>query len=320
MELGRQVKYGIGKGDDAAVTQWLNQLSFEFNPKALYVNNESAYGVLEKTKSATVLRQWAEGSLEHKLTSDSSGLILLGAFGSVATADNADSNASVKDHTFTLTQDIAGQLFTLVRKDSLSTMKHTFTRFGEWSLKMELDKYISFTAAVMARKGSSTTATPAFTEETEFVPKHMTVKTASTEAGLSGASAISALEKFSINVNPNISPDWESGNADPYGFSSDGYDLAFEMTCRYTDTTYEDAYKNGTALAMQIAAENTDVVIGAAAHPKLVLTATRMNINDWTKNEDLNAKITQTMKGVIHFSPADSKSLVGVLTNTTTGY
>lgn len=107
-DLGRQVKYGIGKettaGTAVAATNWINQLSFELNPRSEYVNNESAYGVLERTNSAMVTRRWAEGEFEAKLTANTGGLILLGAFGSVATADNADTDASVKDHTFTINQ------------------------------------------------------------------------------------------------------------------------------------------------------------------------------------------------------------------------
>ncbi len=216
-DLGRQIKYGIGKettaGAAVAATNWLNQLSFEFNPRSEYVTNNSAFGVIERTNSSDVLRQWAEGNFEAKLTPDTGGLILLGAFGSVATADNADTNAIVKDHTFTINQNIAGQSFTLVRKDSISTQAYALARFGEWTLNMELGDYIKYTANMLAKKGATTTATPAYTSETEFVPKHMSVKTATTEAGFGAASNISALESFNLTVNPNLEPDWESGNS-----------------------------------------------------------------------------------------------------------
>lgn len=320
-EIARQVRYGLAKGADAAVTHWLNQLSFSMAPRSEYVTNNSAFGVLEKTNSSQVLRQWAEGTLEHKLTSDSSGLVLLGAFGSVATTDNADTNAAVKDHTFSINQNIDGQLFTLYRDDALKTEKFTAARFGEWSLNMALDDYITFTARIMGRKGTTTTATPASTDETEFVPKYITVKTATTEGGLGAATAISAVESFTLTVNPNIEADWEAGNNAPYGFSSRGYDLSFEMTCRYNNTTYEDAYNNGTQLALQVSAINTDVLIGAAARPSLVVTAPKMYITDWTRNEDdLDAPITQTMTGTIHYSSADARAIRAVLTNVTSSY
>lgn len=323
-DLGRQIKYGIGKettpGTAVAATNWINQLSFEFNPRSEYVTNTSAYGVIERTNSASVLRQWAEGNFEAKLTDKTSGLILLGAFGSVATTDNADANAAVKDHTFTINQDIAGQSFTLVRKDSLSTKAFALARFGEWTLNMELGDYIKYTANVLAKIGASTTATPAYTSENEFVPKHLSVKTASTEAGLSGATAISTVESFTLTVNPNLETDWEAGNAAPYGFTSRGYEMNFEMTARYNNTTYEDAYNNGTQLALQVTATNTDVTIGTAANPKLVITAPKINITDWTRSEDVDAPVTQTFTGTIHYSVADAKALTAVLTNTQASY
>lgn len=319
-DLGRQVKYAIATGSDTAVAAWLNQLSFDLGPKAESVNNESAYGVLERTNSSTVTRQWAEGSLEAKLTSDSSGYILLGAFGSVSTGDNADSNAVVKDHTFTINQNVAGQLMTLYRKDSVASEKFTYARIGQWELSMALDDYIKFTADVMARKGTTSATTPAFTDETEFVAKHFSIKQAANEAGLGAASNISTVESLTLTVNPNITPDYEAGSGEPYGFSSEGYELSFEMTKRYADNTYRDAYLAGTPLAWQITAANTDVIIGAAANPKLVITAPKVTITDWTRNEDMDSVVTETMTGTIHYSASAAKSLTAVLTNTTASY
>lgn len=323
-ELGRQVKYGIGKettaGTAVSATNWINQLAFGLNPMVDYLTNESAYGVIEKTNNSDINHKWAEGTLEAKLTDETGGLMLLGAFGSVSTAANADASGNVYDHTFEINQDIDGQSFTLVRKDGLSTIAYPLARFGQWDLSMTLDDYVRLSAAIMAKDGSSTTATPAFSSETEFVAKHMSVKTATTVAGLSGATAVSSVESFTLSVNPNLRADFQSGSEDPYSFSSEGYDLSFEMTCRYNDTTYEDAFKNGTQLSLEVTAENTDVTIGTAANPALVFTGAKMFITDWTRNEELNAAMTQTMTGTIHYSVDDAYALKAVLTNLVTAY
>jgi hypothetical protein len=323
-DLGRQVKYGLGKestaGTAVAASTWIPQLKFELNPKTDYVNNEASFGVIERYNDSTAIRQWAEGSLEAKLTSESAGHILLGAFGTVANTDNADANAAVIDHTFTINQNTAGQSFTLYRKDSVATNRYAMGRFGKWELNMELDKYVTFKADVLAQKASSTTGTPAYTSETEFVAKHASVKTASTVAGLSGATAIAPLESFTLTVDPNLELDWQAGSTDPFAITSRGYEMEFEMTCRYNDQTYENAYNAGTVLALQVNAVNTDVTIGTSARPGLVFTAPRMIITDWSRNEDLNAPITQSMTGTIHYSVADAYALKAVLTNTTASY
>lgn len=323
-DLGRQVKYGIGKesvaGTAVAPTNSLNQLKFDMNPMVEYVTNDSAYGVLEKENTSDVNRQSSKGSLEAKLTSDTGGLLLLGAFGSVTTADNADSDASVKDHTFNVNQSINGQTFTLVRKDSLSTMQYALGRFDNWQLTMALDDYVKVSADVLAKVGASTTWSPAFTAEPEFVAKHISVKTASTVSGLSGATAVSTVSSFTLTVNANLQADYQAGSSDPYGFSSQGYDFKFEMECRYNDQTFENAYKNGTTLALQVSAVNSDVTIGSAAHPGLVFTAPKMIITDWARTEDLDKPLSQKMTGTIHYSVADSYALRAVLTNTTASY
>lgn len=319
--LGRQVSYGLGIGADVTPSIWLNQLNFSLAPKVEYATNNSAYGRIERTNSATPIRQWAEGSLEHKLTTESAGHILLGAFGTVATANNADVSTTVKDHTFTLNQNVNGQLMTLVSKDELLTEKFTSARFGKWTLNFNLDDYATMTSNVMARTGTATTATVAYPASlTEFVAKHFSIKTAANLAGLAGATNASTVESFSLTVNPNIEPDYAAGSDAPYAFSSRGYDMSFEMTTRYDDTTYRTAYKAGTPLALQVTLKNTDVTIGTAANPGLVLTAPKFNITDWTLDGDPDDVRTQTMTGSIHFSPADAYALRAVLTNTVVSY
>lgn len=319
-ELGRNVKYGIGIGSDVAAAQWFNHLEFGLKPVNQYINNTSAWGNVVRTNSASIARSYTEGSLVEKLTANRAGYVLLGAFGSVSTGDNADTDASVKDHTFTINSDIDGQAITLYRKDELQTLKYTGARIGEWSLEMELDDYIRFNASILAQAGESTTATPAFVEDTEFLAKHFTIKSASTVAGLSGATAVSGVQSFTLTMNPNLEADNEAGSDAPMSFTSRGFELSFEMTCRYTDTTFETAYNNGTDLAFQIGATNTDVTIGTAANPGLVLTAARVNITDWDRTGDLDAPLDQTMTGTIHYSPSDAYALQAVLTNTTASY
>lgn len=320
-QIGREVFYGIGKGADVTASHWINQLSFDFAPKVEYLTNSSAYGVLERTNSATPYRYWSEGSLEAKVTPDNAGLLLLGVFGSVSTADNPDANAVVKDHTFNLTQDMDGQLMTLVMVDEHVTEKYKSARLGETTISFSLDDYLKISSSVMAKKGVTTTATPALQSVlTEFVPKHFAVKTATTTGGLGAASNESTLESFTLTINPNIEADWSAGADEPYGFSSRGYDLSFEMSCRYNSTTYRTAFLNGTELALQITLANTDVIIGTSANPGIVFTAPKFNITDWSLDGDNDSARTQVMTGTIHYSAADAYALRAKLTNTVASY
>jgi hypothetical protein len=323
-DIGRLVKYGLGKETVAntavGASTWISQLAFNLNPKTDYANNEGSFGVIEKTNDSTALRSWTEGSMEAKLTSLSSGYVLLGAFGSVSTAANSDASTTIKDHTFTINQNVLGQTFTFYRKDSISATRFAGSRIGKWELTMDLDKYVFFKADIMAGSGSSTTATPAYVVEPEFVAKHCSVKTATTAAGLSGATAYASIQSFTLTVEPNLETNWQAGSASPESFTSNGYEMKFEMETRYNDQVYENAYKNGTALALQVTAKNTDVVIGTSANPGLVLTAPKMYITDWARKEDLGKPVTQKMTGTIHYSSSDAYSLKAILTNTQASY
>lgn len=323
-DLGRQVKYGFGKetvfGTQVAATSWHNQLSFELNPMSEYVVNNSAYGTIVKTNEADVLRYWSEGSLESKITTGRTGQLLLGAFGTIVTTSNADPSNVVKNHTADINENINGQSFTLWRKDSLASKAYSGARFGEFSVSMELGDYVKHTAAILAKRGVTSASTPVYTDEPEFVPKYFTVKTGSSVAVATASSAVSSVESFTLTVNPNLEADWQSGSAEPYGFSSRGYDITFEMTRRYIDSTYEDAYNNGTDLAVILAMTNTDATIGTSARPSLTFTAPKFNITDYSRTEDLDAPITETFTGTIHYSIADAYAIRAVLVNTVTSY
>lgn len=323
-DLGRQVKYGIGKettyGTGVAATSWINQLSFTLNPVNEYVDNVSGYGNIVKTNNSSIIRKSSAGDFEAKLQSERVGYFILGAFGTVVTTTNADASGIVKDHTANINENINGQSFTLVRKDGIATEQFPGARIGEFSISMELGDYVKVAGSILSKKSATTTATPAFTSETEFTPKTFTVKTAVNVAGLAGATAIAAIESATININPNLELDWQAGSDDPYSISSRGYDLSFEMTIRHNNVTYEDYYRNGTKFALLISAVNTDVTIGTAANPKLTFTAPSVHITDWTRNEDIDSPVTETMTGTIHYSPTDAYALRAVLTNLTASY
>lgn len=314
--IGRQVKYGIGAestpGTAVAASHWINQLSFSVNPVTTTVNNESAWGNNFRTNNTNQVRKHVEGELEAKLTSDTSGIILLGAFGNVNSVATTDTSGDVFAHAFTISEDINGQSLTLVRQDAISTKAYALGRIGEWTLSVELDDYIKYTASIMAKAGVATAATPAYTEETEFLARHFTVNT--------GGANHSTVESFTVTVNPNLEADNATGSNSPYGFSSRGFEASFEMTCRYDDTTFEDAYNDTTQIEMNMLVTDTSINIGTNSHPSLAINASRAFITDWTRNEDNDGPVTQTMTGTIHYSPAEAEALRAVLINTTPDY
>lgn len=322
-DLGRQVKYGIGieatPGTAVTPTRWFNQLSFDLHPVTTTANNSSGWANLVRTNSTSVVRRHAEGSVEAKLTPNLGAIVFAATMGVASTATNADASGNVYDHTINISNNIEGKTFTLVRQDGLSTEAYAGCRFGEWQLTLDLDGYVTYTAAVYGRPAASTAATAAFVDEIEFVASHLNVKQAATAAGLGAAANIATVDAFTLTCNPNIEQDNEAGNKAPAGFTSRGYELSFEITKRYTDRTFENAYKNGTATAWQLNIVNDDETIGTSARAGAVFTAPKCNITDWTRDEsDLDNPINETFTGTIHYSAADQYALRAVFTNTLT--
>lgn len=319
-QLSRQVRYGLGAettpGTQANASAWFNQLKFELNPVNDIATNSSAWGNLVKTNSSTVVRKHVEGSANAKLTPDLGGLVLAGAMGNVSTVANSDASGLVYDHTINLSNNINGKTFTLYRQGETKTEAFTNGRIGKWELSLDLDDYIQYTADLYANIGTAATTTVVDSEDVEFVASHLNVKQATTISGIGSATNQSLLQSFTVTCDPNIDIDKEAGNKNPAGYTSRGYDLKFEAEAYYNDTTFEDAYNNGTFAAFQVTVLNDDEIIGTAAHPKFVLTAPRVSITDWSRDEGkLDDPVTQKFTGTIHYSPADLYALRAVVTN-----
>lgn len=324
--IGRRVGVGIAKEAargtaEAAADYWVRHLSLELNPRAEKVMNTSAVGVLDVNSDSAVTAEFAEGSLEGKLGIDSIGLILLNLFGSVSSVVNADVSGSVYDHTFALTQSNQPPSLSLFRSDPVDDRVWPLAMFDNWELTLELGGYVRFSADVIAKSGAAQAATVAYSDETEFVvPKHATVKQANDLAGLSGASAIATVQSLTLAMNRNNERDHQFGQNDPYDITPRGREITAELVLRYDATTQEDLYLADTKQALEIAIADTDTTIGTAANPALTLTAPKVTYNDFSREDSLDDKVTQTISFTLLHDLTAGYSLQGLLTNLITAY
>jgi hypothetical protein len=323
-QSGRKIAVGLGlesvRGTAVAPAFWNKHLEIDFQQKVDKELNESGLGVLDKFNGTDVVKEYAAGKISGKVGDSTIGAWLSLVFGAKpVTADNADTNPVVKDHTFAQSQSNQPLTGTIALKDTNRDERYAFGAINNFELSVAVGDWLKFSADLLSKKPTNTSNTVAYTAENEFKAKHITVKTAANVAGLSGATA-RQLKEFKVAVARNINDYMAIGSNEPIDFFTQEVEITGDFTELYDTNTDRDAYVNDTDQVMQVTITNSDVTIGAAANPKLVLTFYKTNFNDWSLDQSLGNMTEQTLGFNCLYSLSDAKSWDAVLTNTTASY
>lgn len=326
-QIGRLIGVGVGKettrGTAVAPTYFLPLTSVDFEDKAEVIAREGRKSVLEMSHGGDVVKSWAEGSLEGNIYSLGFGLILYSAFGALSTAANADASGNVYDHTFTFEQstnpNIHQSLTLSVEDNEAGDKEYTNCVVNSLEITAEEGAYVMFTADVMGNSEDAGTETSSYATEYPFRPQDLTFKHASDQSGLSGASA-TGIKSLTLSIEKNVEANWNLGSISPSEFFNKQINATLEIELIHVDDTYRDYWQAGTTRAFEISVVNSDVTIGTAANPGLVITCYEGQIVDWTKNQGNDDIVTETLSIRLDYSDSDSKSIDMVLTNLATSY
>jgi hypothetical protein len=324
-ESGRKVSVGLGKettrGTGVAPTYWGKQLDLDFQQKSDKQMNESGLGVLDKYNEAEVFKDTGAGKLSGKVTDRLFGLLLaLTAGAAPSTATNADASGNVKDHTFTQSQSNTPLTATVAVKDNNRDERYPLASLSSLELNIATGDWVKFSAEFLSKKPTASAGnTVSYVAENEFKAKHVTVKLAADVAGLAGATAI-PLRSMKLSWTKTLDDYMSVGSNDPYDIFLKESEIKGDFTMLFDSITHRDAYLNNTYQVMQVTIQNTDVVIGTAANPKLVLTFYKVGLSDWGLDQGLGNMVEQTIGLQGFYSLSDGKSWGGVLTNLVTSY
>lgn len=322
---GRKVAFGLKKEAvrgtaETAAALWLNHLSLGFYPRAEKALNESAIGVLFKNNDSTTMTKWGEGDFEVKATDINLGYLLHAAMGTVVTSDNADTNPLVKDHTFSFDQSNSPASYTFFRKDDNINEAYALGMVSQLELNSELGKWLQVKGSIITKPATTSTATVTRTNDTEFKPKHMAVRLAANTAGLGAASDIATLQSLRLTVDRAVDRDLQHGTDTPYDISVREIEISGEIVLRHVSDVHRQAFEADTQQAMRISIVNTDVVIGAAANPGLVITLPKVTFDNWQLDQGLGDKVNQTIGFKALFDISAATAMSAVLTNTQASY
>jgi len=320
-QIGRLINIGYaleserGTAESSAVL-WQPKIEFDFNPRADYAVDESGLGIIDGRSDAKVVEKLSEGSFGGIVHSRSMGFLLAACMGTWSTGEVDDSSYT---HSFTRLNTNQHPALTLFVDDENSDEKYALAMLNQLTINAVLKDYVRFSAGFMSKFPASTSSTPAYTAENQFLAQHVSVKFAASVAALTEASDVN-LRAINLTVNKNVE-DWQNlGSNEPADIVNKTFTVGGDMELLFDDETYRDYWTDGDKMACQITIENTDDLIGTESHPKLEISLAPMSFRDWGKNTGQDDITTQTVAFDGNFGITATKTISVDLVNAQSQY
>lgn len=311
--IGRLTSVGIAKegtrGTAVAPVYFVPVRSLDFEDRVDTKDNESGFGTIDAAQDNVVIKQWADGGFEGKIYDLSEGVILRALCGA-APGSVQRAASGVYDHTFTPANNNQHTTLTIAVKEANNDLRFANAVVDTYSFEATLDDYIHRTVSFVAKKGAGASNTVSYTNENEFLPKHMVAKFAAAGAASATIDAASAVKIRSVkfDINKNAEGLQVLGSNDIDDAVNKQLEITGSIEMYYDDTTYKTLYQNGTHQSLRLDVVNTDVTIGSTHNPAIRFEFAEIAITGWEKGFDNNDIVTQTLefKGLLNLTQARS--------------
>jgi len=321
---GRTAAFGLAKEStrgtaEASADVWIPRLSVNLDDKTESINDESALGVLEDSPSADNVKTWAEMSLEGNVRDKSIGHFLLALFGGVATdVDTPETDSNT--HVFNLAQSAQHQAFTLFSKDSVQSYKHALGVLSSFGINAEIGQYVKFNSAFMAKAGATMAdPSPSYVAENLFLPKNITVKYATNQAGLDAGTEVK-VQKMSLNFEKDTEGDMALGDSTPQDFLTKMFSCEGEIELLFDAETFKTQQLANTKIALRLDILNDTDDLGTSVFPQLTFDVYKAHISDFVRNYGNSDLVSATISFKALYSVADAKMVTATLINGQTSY
>lgn len=320
--IGRTADVGIAKEATRGTAEtsadfWLPKVSLSLDDGIEQAMEESSIGVIEDATDAVVVGKYAEGEIEGNIYSESFGLILLSALGSVSTSGPAET--TVYTHTFTVGQSAQHQAMTLFLDDGNQDYAFPLAMLSSLELDVSLGQFAKYTASFRSKVGESDTLTPSYSAESHFLPQHGSVKIASAVSGLTAASALD-VRAVRLSINKNIEDDRKLGSLNQADILNKQFSVEGSVELVFDSETFKTQMLADTAQAMRIRLTNTDVTIGSTLNPQLTIDLSKVKFTSFEKNYANNDIVVATVNFKGLYKLAETDMIEVQLVNLTSAY
>lgn len=275
---------------------------------------QHATGLRDMEFSSVAGKRYSQGDLELLLDSKFAGYFLVGAMGSVSTANVA---GSVNDHTITRNNSNTPQYLTIINDRVIDRQLYPNVAVDELELAVGTDL-----ATVKAKLNGSFPQTTTSGTNTTASGNIMSFKNAQFAFGatVAGAQAAANLapHDFKVSIKNNNDIIHRHGSADAATIVNKGFDIAAEMTLYFENTTDRDTYYNQQKQAASLQFIGNS--IGGGLFESLKVNFYQISIEQLEFETGLDNFYAEKVTFNGEYDNANSKSLDMVLRNTKTLY
>lgn len=232
----------------------------------------------------------------------------------VPTFDNA-----VRTHLFERLNNNTHPSYTLYGVDPVGTYRAAYGMLDTLDLECSVGDYMKLKSTWKAKQEESSSGSPSFTEENEFLATHAQVYFANSIAELDSATAV-GVERVKVTIQKNLEDYQAFGDTDVASIHNKQFAVVGDLTALFNSVTLKDYVINSTKKAMRIEFIS-DAAIGSGSTPRLRIDLASVSFENWERDSDNDALVRQTLGFECEFSVDDSETMHVLLQNTqTTAY
>lgn len=326
--LGEEIQLGVGpesaRGTAVTPSMWIptkKPASFIKEIVTSTIRETRGTGIM--TEGMEIVQTRAVGETELNIRHGSFGYLLKSLMGSVSSSTALGATT----HTFTRLAS-SPQMPSLtfgVAQNGQQDYEYPMGTVDGLNIKVTLSELVSATAKLIAKtENTHADYTPVFDDTLDiyFRPQDVTVKFAASTAGLGAATPI-CIQELNLNMNNNVKPHQCIGGSAINDLMSMGLEITGSLSADYDGpTTYYDTYTAGTAQAMEIKMERTDLAaIGTSAlKPMIKFTFPKVTFGNYKPNRTINDIVKEGVDFTAHFDTTAAAAVTAVIQNAKTNY
>ncbi len=235
-------------------------------------------------------------------------------------ADSA-TYTGVKAHLFERLNSNSHPTFSMYGDNDVSSVYSTYCMIDQFSIKSAVWQYIEFDASMKGKKMVSTSAqSPSYIEWNPFLAKDTLVYFANTEADLNAATNV-CMQTFNLNINKNLIDIQCLGSDDIAEIHNQQFTIDWDMEAIYSSTDLLDYVVDSEKKACRIEMIDTSATaLVTWIYPSIYFDMSKIWFKEWSKSDDLNGIITQSMGYTGQYKSNDLMTIEILLLNSTASY
>lgn len=318
--IGKQIEFGVGveavRGTPKTTAEkWARKVSANIMSKAEKAIDDATRGVLADSDGARIVKKWYEGEIAGIVHADTIGYLFYNLFGAVS---SSQLSGVVYGHAFTMDETIQHPALDFFLKTGASQEVLDNGMVTALEIIAVQDNYVRFTAGLIASSSAVNSDTPSYDTEYDFIGKDITVKIADTEAGLTGATALS-LKTVNIKFDQGAISDFVLGAYNPNDIYNAKMSIEGSFTKNHSDSTFETLFNSDTPKYMSITIEGATVIAGGYK-PKIAIILNKVLVTDWSRSGGNDELATEEVSFKAFYNATDSEQASVSLQNITQEY